>query len=107
MRQGVVFYICVLFSMMTVQTFAAPENQQLNGVLIDMNIRKRSFSVSADRKTIAFLVNKDTVFMQGDNRVFFSDIVPGDTVEVAYQIKGEKRLAQSVRVKPPYWRRRH
>jgi len=95
-----------LFLIIAVQAFATQENQRVKGVLIDMSVRKRFFSVLHDRTKITFIVDKNTVFIQENNRSNFSDTVVGDTVEVIYRMKWRKKIAQVVRVEPSKWRKK-
>lgn len=85
----------------------AVAGETMEGVLVDLNIRKKFFNMSVKRQqTVTMFVDKDTVFTKDNKSIFFSDLFLGDALEIIYEVKGKKKIAQSVRVKSSgLWRR--
>jgi len=76
----------------------------LQARLIEHNRKKKILNVSVDRRaTMIFKVNQKTEVRRGDKTIFLSDLLPGDTLEVAYEVRGKNKTAKSVNVLASYF----
>jgi len=74
-----------------------PVIETIQGSLVSVDLKGKFFKVVVDKVTIYFLFDKETKCVKDNKEGFLSDLLPGETLEVTYMVKGKKKIAKSIR----------
>jgi Cu/Ag efflux protein CusF len=91
----VLFAVCLAVGVMASGVYA--EAQTKTGTVTKVDVEGKKVTVMVARE-LTFTVTADTKITQGDKAVTLADIKVGAKVEVAYEKKGEDRVASAIKI---------
>jgi Cu/Ag efflux protein CusF len=77
---------------------AAPKFEKYSGVVENVDVAKKDFSVENGREEMTFSWADKTKITQGKKKLSFTDLKKGQEVTVEYTKQGNKSVAQMVSV---------
>lgn len=75
---------------------ATVKSSQAAGNITELNIKRSTFMLFADRGWIAIVVDKNTTLVKGRKNIKFADMKNGDFATVTYEIVNKINIAKSI-----------